>query len=495
MKNMKFRNDRGSALLLTFFVGLVVSILAFVLYTLSMKEMALAERQRKRVTALHIAEAGIERAIFDLRQDFISSYSWTDGDINGQVFVLNNNFQVMPYADTTLNNGTYTVMLKNGDRPRDIWIKSSGVFESMTQTIQVYASIQRYSIWDNAIFAGSGQNGGVIKGNVNVAGSVHVLGDALTSTDFAIDLNGTATLAANNYSALDTALRNRLPPLENIVFDGDNVETLRSHLRVKNGQVNLGGTGQIGETNVAGNAFKETADAAFVEDGIVETSGPTNVHVDRRGLYDLGNMFSFPLLGSDEDPDSYASFFKSQAYQVIDAAELAQLAAITPESVFAIGDENGMIAMDGEGHLLVSGCLYIEGDLKLKTNPDGIKTITYQGTASILAEDGIVINSGLVTPDTTDSFPTSNILGFMTPQKIVLGEKAQKDVMGLFYAEDDIKVSKQTNIIGTLVSNYFDLSQQVPSVFQVPATVDHLPPHMIGSDPFYLFRIVSWKRI
>ncbi len=494
MRIFRLANNRGSALLLCFVVALVFSTLAFVLYTLSMKEMAMAEKQRQRVVAFHIAEAGIEQAVYDLRLDFINSKSWTDGDINGLALTITNSFQPLPYTDTSLNNGSYLVELKKGDASFGIWIKSTGIFEGVPQTIQVYGCLERHSIWDNAVYAGSGQHGGVINGNVSVMGSVHILGSSLAPVDYAIDLSGVATLAGNNYTAMPADLRFRIPALDSIVYNGENIETLHSTLRVKRGQVNLGGTGQVGETNVIGNIYKETADAAFVNDGFVEHSGPSNVHADEMGGYDLGDMLSFPEIGSDGDPESYASYFRSHAYVVSDPVALAELSSITPESIFAYGDSQGMIAMDGDGHMTVSGCVYIEGDLNLKTNPSGLEQITYEGSASILVKNDVSVNVGLVTPNASESFP-DNILGVMTPGSIRMGETSQKDIMGLFYAENNIRLKKQTNIIGTLVSNYFDLSHQVPSVFQVPDTVDNLPPRLIGGDPLFLFKIISWQRL
>ena len=93
------------------------------------------------------------------------------------------------------------------------------------------------------------------------------------------------------------------------------------------------------------------------------------------------------------------------------------------------------------------------------------KTITYTGSGAILAEGNVQINANLVT-NGNNSFPT-NILGIMTPNTIGFNE-ANIDVMGLFYAEGTVNAQKQTDIVGTIVSNYFDMGTNVPSVLSGP---------------------------
>ena len=83
-----------------------------------------------------------------------------------------------------------------------------------------------------------------------------------------------------------------------------------------------------------------------------------------------------------------------------------------------------------------------------------------------------------------------NIIGLMTPNNIDF-DGSQLDAMGLFYAGDTITAHKQTDIVGTLVNNQFDINQGVPRVYQVPDVVKNLPPGLIsGSAKWYL--VVAW---
>ena len=123
-------------------------------------------------------------------------------------------------------------------------------------------------------------------------------------------------------------------------------------------------------------------------------------------------------------------------------------------------------------------------------------TVEYTGSGTLLVTGDVTINEDLVTIG-DDSFPT-NIAAIMTPGDIDIGTgagAAQLDVMGLFYAEGNVTTAKQTDLMGTVVSNYFNVSAQVPSIYQVPETANNLPDGLISPEPVYLMKVVSWQKI
>ena len=212
----RLNNNRGSALLTAYLVITSLLILGAGFLLISTIEARTSEYQRRIASALYIAEAGIERALYDLRQDLIndaSSPSWADSDING--WIVNtadtdaSSFYPLPdtsnaanadYGSTSLSGGSYAVRIKNVSGADDIWIRSTGTLGSVTQTIEVYARMVNLSPWSNAIFGGAGSSGTMVNGNVNIYGSVHILGNGLADGDNAIDLGGTAELVGNNYN-------------------------------------------------------------------------------------------------------------------------------------------------------------------------------------------------------------------------------------------------------------------------------------------------------
>lgn len=507
MKNKRFlwkklRDNRGSLLIISYLVIFVLLALGAAFIAMSVNESRIAERQRRTTMTFHVAEAGIERAFYDLRQDFIndaSSPSWADGDINGLAIGPDTtNFYSTGYGSTSINGGSYAVQLKNVSGITDaVWIRSTGTIGDAQQTIEVYAKIVSISPWNNAIFAGAGAAGAMVNGNVNIRGSVHILGTGLLSTDLVVDLGGTAEIIGNNYRDLAAALKAKVPILPTTTVNGEIVETLSAVLRVKRGIVGLSGSATAGEADAAGNAYKETIDAAYVTDGYGGSQGAANVHSDNgsSNAYDLGDTVSFPSLS---DPyggySTYQGYLEANALVISSAADLLKLANITPASStdFSFSSAKGSISKTG-GNLTVSGIVYLDNNGSLNMSTAGSdKTITYTGSGAILAEGNVQINANLVT-NGNNSFPT-NILGVMTPNTIGFNE-ANIDVMGLFYAENTVKVEKQTDIVGTIVSNYFDIGTNVPSVYQVPDIMNHLPAGLIGQNTAWVMKTVSWRKI
>ncbi|MBI3618227.1 MAG: hypothetical protein HY210_08445, partial [Candidatus Omnitrophica bacterium] len=260
MKNKRFlwkklRNNKGSLLIISYLVIFVLLALGAAFIAMSVNESRIAERQRRTTLTLHIAEAGIERALYDLRQDFIndaSSPSWADGNINGLAVGPNTaSFYNTGYGSTSLNGGSYAVQLKNVSGISDaIWIRSTGTLGDVQQTIEVYAKIVSISPWNNAIFAGAGAAGAMVNGNVNIRGSVHILGTGLQSSDLVVDLGGTAEIIGNNYKDMAAALKAKVPALPTTTVSGETVETLGAELRVKRGIIGLSGSATAGEANV-----------------------------------------------------------------------------------------------------------------------------------------------------------------------------------------------------------------------------------------------------
>jgi hypothetical protein len=510
---LSLKNNRGSLFVISLLLISILLVLGAALVVISSTDSRIAERQRRTIQAFHVAEAGIEQAIYYLRRDFLndpSSPSWGDGDING---INVSGFYVSgqppagyyPLLNGSLNGGTYNVELKNvGGTSRSVWAKSTGVVGGVTQTILIYARINSISPWDNAIFAGRGSaaNAKAINGSVDINGSVHILGTDLPDGAHAVELGGTAELIGNNYVGLLQSLKDKVPVLPTMSYGGETVETLSAELRVKNGDIILDGNSSVGQVQQTGNAYKEMIDGVYVTDGFGGNSGITNVHSDNgwSNSYDLGDTVGFPRL-SDSYPGyaSYQAYLRAHALVVNSAADLTKLASLNPNSTsFSITDVSngyGSISWDNTTKTLaVNGIVYIEGgDLGMQVAGND-KNIYYSGTGSIFATGNIVIETNLETIG-NNSFPT-NIIGFMTPQNIQLGTStASINAMGLFYAQNQITVGKQTNVMGTLVADYFDMGSQVPKIYQVPEAANNLPPGLIGQSANYSMRIVSWQKI
>ena len=414
--------------------------------------------------------------------------------------------------------------------------------------LEVITDSTDVNVWNNAIFAGDGQIGNVINGNVSIHGSVHVLGNNLLPGNPAItalDLSGTA-LIHNNYQGVPGILQQRVPPLPTTVFDGETVDTLNAKLRVKRGLVGLSGNSEIGEPHVPGNGWKETMDGTFVNDGwtgnqTIPNGGrgiPKNVFSDNGWdeLYDLGNRVAFPLLTDDwREPNGSKVINPNTGtpYSFQDYFSQVLLAdpAITNDGVF-----NGNLILNAKGSkifwdattgtylngslpaslppndhdyiwfdpstnvLRINGQIRINGNLTF-TGGGNDRTINYSGKAAILVYGDITIDTDLVTCNNgnpnniLNSFPVNNIIGLMSSNNMYIGNTAQCDIMGAFYAQNMIKISKQTDVMGTIVSSYFDMGSQVPNIYQVPALATNLPYGMIANYPITALQQVGWREL
>jgi len=514
---MRLRNEKGIVLITSYLVITVLIILGSAFISRSISEMRTAERERDSIQAFNIAEGGLEQAIYKLKKDFenVSSPSWDDGNIDGIVVgpdTTNFYFFYGPMPPQPLGDGFYTVKLKNvvdatdpdGIKDNEILIESKGALDvdpitgdlvPPIRTIQVHAKMKNYSPWNNAIFAGVGAGGSTINGHVDIRGSVHLLGTGLGDGDSAIDMGGNANIG-NNYQGIPSALEERIPELPTVIFNGETVQSLGAEVRIKNGLAGLSGSATIGEENSSGDSYKETVDGVYITDGYTGNKGDVNVYSDNgtANAYDLGDTVSFPSLSDPYlDYESYQEYLRDNALVISEDAQLSQLNNLTPASSFSYTDGTNTIAIDGNGNLTISGIVYIDGgELKIKESGSN-KTITYSGKGTIFATGDVDIEVNLLTSG-PDSFP-SNVLGIMTPGDIEFDE-ANIDVMGVFYAEGEIELKKQTNIAGTIVSNYFDIGNQVPSIYQVPSLFDNLPSGIISSlEPDWVMRVSAWQEL
>lgn len=568
--HMKRKGNEGMALMMAvFFVGVGLVVVGGLLGRM-MQQRKVVDQFEDYNTTFQGLEAAISSSKVELEtgeDGIVGMEGWTPA-------WAQDNTIIMPAIDAegvtaqhlqTMDDvsfATYTVRWENDGRDNngdgivddtgENWMytvyamANSGV---VNRKVEVVYEGSNVNVWENAIFAGSGQAGGLINGNVSIHGSVHLLGDSLVTGALAlaaIDLSGTS-LIHNNYLGIPADLEARVPPLPQSIHDGETVYSLEAKLRAKEGLVGMSGNSEIGEPNVAGNTLKETMDGVFVTHGWTGNSiiddgdrgDPTAVFSDNGWdeSYDLGDKVPFPLLTDDwrdpvngaktQDPDTGTWYTHEDYFNEVLLAD----PDIQTDGVFN-GDIN--IEADGDdfywnattGELLVgslpatdpaadddyiwfdesANVMKVNGQLRINGNLEfsgkgNDKTVNYSGRAAILAYGDIVIDTNLVTcnngnkNDTANSFPANNILGLMASQNMMVGSTSQLNIMGAFYAQGQITSQKQTNVMGTFVANYFDMGTNVPNIYQVPDLADNLPLGMIGNYPILAIAQSSWREL
>ncbi len=340
-------NQNGSALIASLLILILLSFIGIAGILTSSRDMDISQNLKERNNAFYTAEAGLELAMGLAKN-------------NGQIMANDSMSDLINGYSSSLGYDTFRVVVTGVGQFKTL--TSTGYASDGKASIEVQVRRKRnpLNIWNNVMFAGVGQQGKGIQGNVSYHGSVHILGDgepftdgngngkwdpadaytdlngdglwepgepltsdangnglwdpqelftddngnglyddALLATELATDFSGTAQMY-NNYSGMNATLSSRVPALDMTLYNGENVYTLDAELRVKHGYVSLDGTSGVGEQDVSGGspAVKETFDGTYVSDGFGGNGGTANVYSDNgySDLYDLGNELSFPSL-------------------------------------------------------------------------------------------------------------------------------------------------------------------------------------------------------
>ena len=290
--------------------------------------------------------------------------------------------------------------------PTKAWVTAYATVEGKPTSVRSLVISRDVSIWNNAIFAGTGSGGMAVTGNVDIRGSVHILGDGepyddlngsgswdpaepfndlngngvwdpgelfvdinndgiwnnaepwndsngngaydppITTTELSSDLFGTAYIG-NNYEDIDTNLLNMIPNPP--VLNGQ--ETLNAEIRVKHGMIALNGTATVGNSiDPDGGTRKGSLDGSFVSDGYTGNSNYMNVFSDNgaRNHYDLGYIgVKFPYLtgiGSEPYEDKTGVIWPDHK------AYFDTNALVVPEYVINARDTTAFSYSDGLGN-------------------------------------------------------------------------------------------------------------------------------------------------
>jgi hypothetical protein len=529
--------ETGVVLVISICFTLLAAIGALAFTRLVRTQMAQVRLQSSRTRAFYTAEVGLEKAMELLKNDLYYTPegiipSWADDKVytatgyidltgGGQITVpqyfnfedpdYDGDFYPLIRETTYLLEGyggfksTYQVDISNIQGWTDrIWVKAAGRYYcrsndgcsfSLQAERKVLALLQAREIcvWNNATFAGEGQGGAVINGNATIRGSVHILGTTLGSDDLALDFGGGGSIG-NNYAGMPASLAARVPSIQK-QYGTETVDSLQGEVRVKRGRLSLSGASCVGEPHVPGNGVKETMDGVYVTDGYAGDASQS-VYCDNspNEPYDLDETpGAFPRLSDPyQEFPTYLDYLRSEALVISDPHQLNQMRDVDPTSVFDYADVNGRVRMDGNGHLTVEGVVVVEGNINF--GKKGYQhVIEYTGVGTLVSASSVGINCNLLTRGMS-TFPREEILGIVAADTISF-EESQINVMGTFYAENEIVVQKQTSIAGTICATYIDMGNNVPSIYQVPQVLNYLPPKIIKGPSFWALKNLTWGEI
>lgn len=516
------------ALVATLMVMGIVTVLGVAIVLNTATDLNVSTNERAQAYAFYEADAGLERTKVDLSADNV----WVEAAIDKSMNPLG---LADPFPTSLTINGTTvaltteggeaaagyyryggSVTLDDGSFVRDIWLPpievasanatgskvwvtvptrstgSTGGAEPSTQIVRAdtVALVTRVLVWDNAVFAGSGQSGNIINGNVEIHGSMHVIGD--TDTPGHLDFSGGAGVY-NNYADVDDSqqfggLAVKLPSLPTRTIGGQSVATLDAEVRVKDADIELDGGASLGLPDDGSNSTKETLDGFWV-DGDVTIDGSSGVYADGQGDYDINEQVFYPSL-DDAFVDEGGTYWTTHR-EYLNARGLTlpvnEISDQTAAFSYSDGFGNSIDWDPDTGVLQVEGVVRVDGDLRFgRSGPTG--TISYAGTGTIYATQDIDIAWDVVPQGDYigESDPSPDNLGLIADRAIdmgVGGGSTHLKIMAAIYGEEEVEIAKQSTIAGAVVADYFDMGQNVPSIYQVPRLANHLPPAMPGAEP------------
>lgn len=385
---------RGTTSMIALIMIMVLLTVSLGVSGLVLGNMTRAQRDRTNLVAFQAAQAGLDlqiaRAFSALAANngvFVPTVAFQNGDLSTLAPGCTAQASVVPQSDNTY-----------------AWVTSTVTYNGRTKSVRSMIRARNVGIWNNAIFAGTGASGQAINGNVDIRGSVHILGDGeaysdlnangqwdpaesftdtnrngvwdpgepftdangdgiwnsaepfndtngngiydppLTQTDLNSSFSGNAYIG-NNYSGMDASLEARVPDAPRI----SGIETLGAEVRCKHGRIAISGSATIGTNGLMdGGTSKGTIDGSFVSDGYTGTRGASAVYSDNgtSNAYDLGNLgMKFPLIsgiGSEAYVDKDGNVWPTQE-DYLDAKSMTvnMTQIVANTAAFSLSDGNG----------------------------------------------------------------------------------------------------------------------------------------------------------
>jgi hypothetical protein len=231
----------------------------------------------------------------------------------------------------------------------------------------------------------------------------------------------------------------------------------------------------------------------------------------------------------DALPGTYEDYLDENSWNPVPMLSLVAPSAVSGTNLTIYADTMSFFApgvdLNGQPHLLawnnISQTLTVQGIIRIPdpgtiilggtTGPTKIETINYttMGVGGTLYgkkadptnwyvdstagahEVSITVNSSLLP---LGIYPTFDTLGLLAKDRIVMA-RSSKRVAAAVFAENQVSITKQYQVVGAVVTRFFDLGAQVPRLYQMPNLVKYLPPGMPGGQAFNFVKILSWREI
>lgn len=481
------KEENGMAMIVVIGIMLVLTTLAFGAMAISENDLKLTERDKDSMEALHVAEAGIQKAMWQLEK-------------------FGN---VMENKDFTadVGNGKAYVVAEQDDSNEWLWtIESTGTCNNANRKIKV--TVFNFSLWNMNMSLGqssslaSGGNGVLgttsidgpfyVRGNVELSGSSQITGGPFfikTGSLKFLDSGSTLGLAGDELEAY----------IEPADGNYDIEDKKGNHIIPPHPQVHVSKlSNQVPDIKIPpmdslANYRKTAADESdevctAYNDGVININTVSRIE-DRCGYY--------KILDNDAN-DSTGSLSSRHTYKLN--------STVPSFGVDGSGNAVGDFAWNKDSRkLTVNGTVFVDGNLTIGDSSNS--EINYYGRGTIVVNGDINIKGKLRPPYQDGKYDMSgtNVLGLVTNETIyvdVSGSNSvpkwdEPDVSGAFFATKKVKMtSNNTSFVGSMIAGVLDFAGSVNNshLFTHDKLPEFLPPSLPGSTR-YMTMTASWREV
>ncbi len=501
--------DSGWATLLVVGVVLVLTILGFAIMARSANEERITQKSAEGTRALHVADAGIQQAVWRVEQNMVSKTAPNDFSV-----VIND---IGGRADVTVENagGWYWT------------ITSKGTIGNVSRTVKT--TLFYFNLWETSMSTGEqgiegGNQSGAINGNASFTGPLYVRGGFAVSGDATYEkgplmiYDGSLQIGGSaRVGSPDTSNPGWYGPIEAYIHPtGDppvfelrrpdrpitstngpqfyakrlttnvpkitlprmkSMDEYRSDASEQSVWTSETGSNTVYRRSDGSNPVNWNYDSGPYGEKVWSNGDATFYLNSSTPKFGFGPVSGVQISGTPKDP----SLGNMEAIAWDPASRtlyLSQNKDATPMTVFVNGDlvigdnQNSVTYFKGRGTLVVNGTITIHGRFVASNRSDFPVNPSTQESSSVglVAAQDIVADSG----------------GHMN--------EADPDYQGAWYAADTISfTSNNVGFKGTLITSKLDFAQNA-HVWSTSNLSEALPPNLPGSD-VKIKLISGWREV
>lgn len=455
-----FKEENGMAMVVVIGIMLIVTTLAFGAMAVSESDLLLSERDKESMEALHVAEAGIQKALWQLEEQ--------GNAMSPKTFTI------------PVGQGTAQVnAIQDGSNSWYWTIESTGTAGESHRKIKV--TVFNFSIWN--MNAGLGSNKSLASGGNGIHGTTSVDGPFYVRGN--IELSGTSSIRSGP-------------------------------LFIKTGSLVFNSaSATLGEADKYVDAFIEPAEGY---DDIVGVKNEDNQLFISRLSNQVPDIKLPPMeelsvyrerseQESTETPVTAhpsANPAQSGGYKVVDDDGENETSDI--KNTYMLNKDigsfgNAEFGWDQVNRILqVEGTVFVDGNLQIGYDDNSLTK--YEGRGTIVANGNITIKGKLI--PTTTKMDNDHVLGLVTDDTIEISVNASNsedpdnpDIAGAFFATESIRVAKNNiTFVGSMIAGTLDFADKTNNshLFTDDSLPTFLPPSLPGSTKF-LAMTTAWREV